>query len=821
MAGAMTGASPLTQEQRASLHAVGLTDHDIGVLKIRPEEVEKIVRELTKEAPKNSNGGGGPLEPNREEATMTNYFAIANEIFGPQCVEKSQPPDDVRFGERGLISVDVTTGYWKEDSKYGYSSVLEELCEIHNEIKAKGNGADYRAVLTEWNRRSVDPSVSAQEADAEEEEWIESESANDRFKPAARFAFLDANRGFLGAGIPDPPAPSGGVRLTAQELLNTNGIYLKSYAPGQRSTTCPKCSATRSKTHQKTPCLSVKIDADGACWHCNHCGQSGPEKGQRSRADTSASNTQKKERTNGSTSNAEKSSTKSDGHGGGFVATYDYPGFQKVKYPNGHEPRFRIRHRVGNGWKWGAGGADTSVLYRKEEVDEAIANGHEIVCVEGEKDADRLWSIGIPATCNAHGASEPGRKPKWTVEHSKQLGGANIVVFGDHDAAGYEHQDVICKTSLGIAKRVRILKLFDHWADIPKGGDVSDWLDAGHTREELDTLIEQAGDYAPTGDTQQTPQGGCRPRGMEALKTMTFAPIKYVVPGIIVEGLTILAGKPKIGKSWMMYHAAIAVARGGFTLGDIHCQEGDVLYCALEDNERRLQSRATKLLGIVQDWPKRMQYFCLGEMPRLNDGGIDKLKAWIDSVPTPRLIVIDTFVAVRAPKKNNQPNFDADYESGKELQKLANESGIAIVIIHHLRKADADDPFDTVNATLGLTAVVDSVVILKREANAGFSLHGRGRDLPEIEKAMEFDTNACTWRVLGDAGVVRQSSQRTAILQTLETATEPMSPRDIAGDTGMKVPNVKFLLRKLLDDGLIEKMSHGKYRAKVSKMSAA
>jgi len=124
------------------------------------------------------------------------------------------------------------------------------------------------------------------------------------------------------------------------------------------------------------------------------------------------------------------------------------------------------------------------------------------------------------------------------------------------------------------------------------------------------------------------------PHEGEGLQLMTFAPIKYVVPSVIVEGLSILAGKPKLGKSWLMLHAAIAVARGGFTLGSIHCIEGDVLYCSLEDNERRLQSRMTKLLGVVPKWPKRFQYFTLSDdFPRLNNGGLDWLKEWIDSVP--------------------------------------------------------------------------------------------------------------------------------------------------------------------------------------------
>ena len=63
--------------------------------------------------------------------------------------------------------------------------------------------------------------------------------------------------------------------------------------------------------------------------------------------------------------------------------------------------------------------------------------------------------------------------------------------------------------------------------------------------------------------------------GMEALQTMIFAPIKYVVPDILVEGLTLLGGKPKVGKRWLLLHAAVAVARGGFTLGELHCIEGE------------------------------------------------------------------------------------------------------------------------------------------------------------------------------------------------------------------------------------------------------
>jgi AAA domain len=65
-----------------------------------------------------------------------------------------------------------------------------------------------------------------------------------------------------------------------------------------------------------------------------------------------------------------------------------------------------------------------------------------------------------------------------------------------------------------------------------------------------------------------------------------------------VEGATILAGRPKIGKSWLALDWGLAVARDGFVFGDVHCKQGEVLYVALEDNERRLKQRITKLLGL-------------------------------------------------------------------------------------------------------------------------------------------------------------------------------------------------------------------------------
>jgi AAA domain len=297
----------------------------------------------------------------------------------------------------------------------------------------------------------------------------------------------------------------------------------------------------------------------------------------------------------------------------------------------------------------------------------------------------------------------------------------------------------------------------------------------------------------------------------EDLKAMRFEPIKYVVRGLIVEGLTLLAAKPKIGKSWLMLHVAIAVAAGRFTLGEIQCEEGDVLYCALEDNLRRLRSRLEKLLGPDQPWPNRLCFKT--EMPRLTEGGLAVIEEWIKSVPHPRLIVIDTLAMVRSPKKRDESNYEADYAAVQALRTLANQYGLAIVLIHHLRKAEADDPFDTVSGTLGLTGAPDTILVVKRDTAGNVILHGRGRDLIEVEKAMTFNKDSCTWTITGSASEARMSHDRRAILNALAANGEPATPAEIAALANLKPGNVKHIVIRMLRDGLLVKADRGKYAA--------
>lgn len=305
------------------------------------------------------------------------------------------------------------------------------------------------------------------------------------------------------------------------------------------------------------------------------------------------------------------------------------------------------------------------------------------------------------------------------------------------------------------------------------------------------------------------------------LMLMTFAPIKFVVPGIIVEGLTLLAGKPKLGKSWLLLHAAIAVARGGFTLGDTKCAEGDVLYLALEDNLRRLKSRLTKLLG-GQPAPERLHFRC--EMSRLTEGGLDTIKDWISKVSHPRLIIIDTLAMVRAPAKNkDQTQYDADYNAALELRTLAATHNLAVVVVHHLRKAEAEDPFDAISGTLGLSGAPDSVLVLKYDSggSGAIVLHGRGRDLPEIEKALTFNRDNCTWMIAGELPDIRTSRGRKAVIDAMQEINAPATAKEIASYTRLKIVNVRKLLQRMIGEGEALKSERGKYALPAEKTNAS
>ena len=195
-----------------------------------------------------------------------------------------------------------------------------------------------------------------------------------------------------------------------------------------------------------------------------------------------------------------------------IVATYPFQDangidvFEKVR----REPKdFRIRHQPinGAGWVWKKPPLPSYPLYRLPDVQTAKADGRPIYFVEGEKDADRLTGLGLVATTNFEGASEKAKKPKWRPEYSDQLSGAaRVILIPDNDEPGQAHMRNIAHQLRGKVADLRWLDL----PGLPTKGDVSDWLNQGHTVAELLALVEQSpvADSVITDPPSQASTGG-------------------------------------------------------------------------------------------------------------------------------------------------------------------------------------------------------------------------------------------------------------------------------------------------------------------------
>ena len=299
-------------------------------------------------------------------------------------------------------------------------------------------------------------------------------------------------------------------------------------------------------------------------------------------------------------------------------------------------------------------------------------------------------------------------------------------------------------------------------------------------------------------------------RASDLLKKV-FPDIQYVVPSYVPEGCTILAGRPKLGKSWLCLDIAIAVASGGDCMGNVRCQQGGVLYLALEDNERRLKSRLNRLMFSGQAPPKGLQMAT--DWPRADAGGIEAIADWIAQNSDAKLVIVDVFAMFRSVRRQIETQYDADYAAIKGLQRLAGKTGVALIVVHHTRKgtgSDSGDPFEKISGTLGLSGGADTAIVLDRDQN-GTTLYGRGRDIEEFERAVVFDKTLCQWTVQGDACDVRRTDQRSAILDALNDADNEMSPTEIADAAQMPCPNVRQLLVSMVKAGEVLKIRRGRY----------
>jgi hypothetical protein len=297
----------------------------------------------------------------------------------------------------------------------------------------------------------------------------------------------------------------------------------------------------------------------------------------------------------------------------------------------------------------------------------------------------------------------------------------------------------------------------------------------------------------------------------DTLMDTVFPPPKWAVPGIICEGVSLVCGPPKVGKSWLLLALALAVAGGGKAFGAVPVRPGPVLYLALEDTPRRLKSRMGRLLG---DDPAPAGLSLATDWPTLPAGGDLAIAAWLDANPTARLVVIDVFAKMRGPSAPGSSAYDADYAAVGRAKRIADNYAVAVVLVHHVRKAGSDDFLAEVSGTNGIAGAADATLVLKRARGQHDGvLHVTGRDVEEAEIAMRQDADTKHWHKLdGVPDDYALGETRAAILRYVREHPG-VTPKEITGGTSLGYDTVRKTCARMATDGQLSADASSRYSA--------
>jgi len=468
-------------------------------------------------------------------------------------------------------------------------------------------------------------------------------------------------------------------------------------------------------------------------------------------------------------------------------------------------PRSRIRTALiaRNGSRWGKGKGQL-VPYGLERLSEARKAGY-LVLVEGESDCWTLWYQGFPAL------GLPGAEMAGVLEESALADIDRLYIVQESDAAGATFVKGLANRLKGWRWQGKVFVLH-----LSGAKDPSDLYtqDRQGFRAAFQHALDHAEPLVPNRPHSVASPTEAKPKifSLQELLSWELPPTRWAIPEILPEGLTLLAGKPKLGKSWLALSAALSIASGGVALGTQPVTQGDVLYLALEDNARRLQARTRQLLSSISSVPGGIDFAL--DWPRLGEGGLASLEDYLKEHPGVRLVVIDTWARVAPPSgESRRSQYEGDYEALSPLKHLADTYHVSILAVHHLRKTGSSDVLDEITGSIGMTGAVDGTLILKRErGQAEATLFVTGRDIErEQQLALSFDVTTALWTVIGNTEEVGRTRARQEIIELLrEQGTDGMNPREIADALEKNYHTTRSILRKMEQTGEVTRL-HGRY----------
>jgi hypothetical protein len=500
----------------------------------------------------------------------------------------------------------------------------------------------------------------------------------------------------------------------------------------------------------------------------------------------------------------------------GISDDFHYKGSTGVRIPyytveKEEHTRFRLRLtlRAKEGSFW-CGTEGKLIPYGLHRLHMAREAGY-LIIAEGESDAWTCWAHNIPCL------GVPGATNIGCLDGSLLQGIEKLYIMQEPDSAGERFPTNVQQRleATGYKGKIYALNLHEK-LDVKDLNDLHK-MDVATFSSTLKPLLEQA---RPLFKEAVQEAALSAIISANSLMQQDLKPPDYVVQDLRPAGLILMGGKQKIGKSWFNYRLALDVASGQPFLGTFPTTPGDVLLLSLEDNRHRLQSRYRAIIGNNAEVPANLEL--AAEWPRMCNGGLEALEQWITTHANPRLIIIDPWVLVK-PYLKTRPGttmYDADSEALEGVKKLTDKYHICILIIFHLRKMAADDPFDEMNASTGATACGDGFLHLSRKRGEALAkLWGTGRDYPkEINAALKF--NDGNWEYQGNAddfpelsseagSNYKPSQECQEILDLLRESKKPLMPAEIAQRLGKDSGGVRFLLYKMKRRSEIASVGNG------------
>jgi len=231
----------------------------------------------------------------------------------------------------------------------------------------------------------------------------------------------------------------------------------------------------------------------------------------------------------------------------------------------------------------------------------------------------------------------------------------------------------------------------------------------------------------------------------ETLMNMRIKPISFCIDSLLPQGVSLLCGAPKIGKSWLVLDWCVRIAKGE-EVWNFKTMKGTTLYLCLEDNLSRIQQRLNEITDEVPN-----NVFFATSSCSMSDGLAEQIEMFIAEQNDTVLVVIDTFQMIRS--KNKDTTYANDYQEIEELKRLADKLKISLLLVHHLRKQGDNDPLNKISGTTGISGAVDTTFILdksKRSQNNA-TMICTGRDIEYRELELNFSKDNHIWDLVSDS----------------------------------------------------------------------